>query len=180
MATLNRFPLFGLWNRVAAELIGYDPDEARSIGHGVAVLYAIRARGAGRKPKSEQPGSIPVGEALETDDVMFGGDPLPCEFDDRGRVTRCLVGAASEKDPPQTAESYEAAVEGKIPEEYLERLRAAMAALLGTYPRPELQGRLLYQIYDDWKKACAAGRRVDLDRLMAWLEERAEARSDTG
>jgi hypothetical protein len=176
MATLNRFPLFGLWNRVAAEMMGYDPDEARCIGHGVAVLYAIRARGGSRKPKPEGSDSIPVGEKLETDDLVFGGDPLPCVFDEDGRVTRCLVGARTPRDPAQTPDSYDKAVEAKIPEEYLEPLRSAMASLLATYPKLELNGSLLYRVYDEWKIANKAGRRVDLDELTGWLEERTRAR----
>jgi hypothetical protein len=178
MATLNRFPLFGLWNRIAAETIGYDADEARCIGHGVAVLYAIRARGGGRKPAAERDASIPVGDAMVTEDLMFGGDPLPCEFDDDGRVAKCLVGAQSPKDPAQTPDSYEAAVEAKIPEEYLETLRSGMSALLTSYSQPELQGSLLYEVYDEWKVACRAGRRVDLDQLVIWLGERARERRE--
>jgi hypothetical protein len=179
MATLNRFPLFGLWNRIAAETLGYDADEARSIGHAVAVLFAIRARGGGRKAKAEREGAAPEAapvERMETDDLAFGGDPIPCEFGDDGRLVRCLVGARTPQDPAQTPESYDAAVEAKIPEEYLEPLQAAMTGLLATYPQPELQTRMLYQVYDEWKRECAAGRRVDLDQLVAWLEDRARER----
>ena len=183
MATLNRFPLFGLWNRVAAEVLDYDEDEARCIGHGVAVLYAIRAQGGGhKKPHSaKKSATIPVGEAPEamaTEDLTFGGDNLPCEFDAEGRVTQCLVGCQSPKDAAQTPDSYTAAVEAKISAEYLERLRGAMQALLATYPKRELQGGLLYQVYDDWKVACKAGRRVDMDKLVDWLQERARSRRD--
>lgn len=178
MATLNRFPLFGLWNRIAAETLGYDADEARAIGHGVAVLFAIRARGGGRKKPAGEEASAPPAERMETDDLVFGGDPLPCEFAEDGRLARCLVGARAPDDPAQTPESYDAAVEAKIPAEYLERLRAAMAGLLATYPQPDLQTRTLYQVYDEWKRDCAAGRRVDLDQLVAWLEGRTRDRED--
>ena len=182
MATLNRFPLFGLWNRVAAKVLDYGEDETRSIGHAVAVLYAIRAKGGGHKPKpgaSNSGKTIPVGEAAEamaTEDLSFGGDDLPCEFDDDGCVTKCLVGCQSPQDPAQTPESYQASVEAKIPPEYLERLTAAMRELLATYKKAELQGALIYAIYDDWKRACSAGRRVDLDKLVDWLQARANAR----
>ena len=43
MATLNRFPLLGLWAREAAHRIGYPDREADVLGHAYAVLYAIRA-----------------------------------------------------------------------------------------------------------------------------------------
>ncbi len=180
MATLNRFPLFGLWNRVAAGKCGYEEDETRCIGHGVAVLYAIRAQGGGRKPKKAKSGqSIPVGEsmaAMATEDVRFGGDDLPCEHDEDGRVTRCLVGCQSPKDAAQTPASYDAGVEAKIPPEILGPLADAMEQLLSTYKPAELQGSLIYAIYDDWKIACKAGRRVDLDKLVLWLQDRTETR----
>lgn len=180
MATLNRFPLFGLWNRVAADLLGYEEDEAKCIGHGVAVLYAIRARGGGhRKPPAKGSKTIPAGDtpaAMATEDLGFGGDSLPCEFDADGRVLRCLVGCQTPKDADQTPVSYDAAVEAKIDPGCLEPLRAAMRKLLETYQRRELQGSLIYQVYDDWKLACKAGRRVDLEKLIAWLETRARAR----
>jgi hypothetical protein len=43
MPTLNRFPILGLWAEEAARRIGYSKDEAESLGHAYAVLYAIRA-----------------------------------------------------------------------------------------------------------------------------------------
>lgn len=181
MATLNRFPLFGLWNRVAADVLGYGEGESKCIGQGVAVLYAIRAQGGGRKkPHAKSSATIPAGdtaEAMATEDVRFGGDSLPCEFDEDGRVLQCLVGCQSPKDAPQTPASYDTSVEAKIPEEFLERLREAMGQLLSTYSPRELQGSLVYGVYDDWKVACKAGRRVDLDKLVTWLEERAAARA---
>ena len=186
MATLNRFPLFGLWNRVAAGVLGYQEDEAKCIGHGVAVLYAIRAKGGGHRPKPEKSAggkTIPVGEtaaAMADEDVQFGGDNLPCEFDADGRVTRCLVGAQTPKDAAQTPESYDAAVEAKIPPEYVEGLIVSMTELLSTYRPTELQGSLIYNLYDEWKVACKAGRRVDLDKLAEWLATRAETRSTAG
>lgn len=136
------------------------------------MLYAIRAQGAGhRKPPA---GDSPA--AMATDDLGFGGDSLPCEFDADGRVLKCRVGCQTPKDADQTPASYDAAIEAKIDPAYLERLRAAMRKVLATYDRRELQGSLIYQVYDDWKLACKAGRRVDLEKLIAWLETKAQAR----
>ncbi len=182
MATLNRFPLFGLWNRVAAGVLGYGDDETKCIGQGVAVLYAIRAKGGGHRPeptKTNSSKTIPAGDAAEamaTDDISFGGDNLPCEFDEDGSVARCLVGCQSPKDAAQTPQSYDASVATKIPPEYLEPLTTAMTQLLSSYKQAELQGALIYNIYDDWKRACGAGRRVDLDKLVDWLERNARTR----
>ncbi len=186
MATLNRFPLFGLWNRVAAGVLEYREDEAKCIAHGVAVLYAIRAKGGGRRPKPDKSAggkTIPVGEtpeAMADEDVRFGGDSLPCEFDAHGHVLKCLVGCLTPKDAAQTPDSYDVGVEAKIPDEHLEPLRSGMANLLSTYRQAELRGTLIYDLYDDWKNACKAGRRVDLDKLVQWLETRAAARGATG
>ena len=185
MATLNRFPLFALWNRVAAGVLGYQEHESKCIGHGVAVLYAIRAQGSGRRPKnaSAKSGkSIPAGDgatAMSTHDIRFGGDDLPCEYDSEGHVSQCLVGCQSPQDAAQTPASYDAGVEAKIPAQFIEPLTAWMQRLLSTYKPAELQGALIYRLYDDWKLACKAGRRVDLDELVQWLQTRSVARDAT-
>lgn len=181
MATLNRFPLFGMWNCVAAQVLGYDDDEARCIGHGVAVLYAIRAQGGARaKPKHpKEAAAIPTSdddEPLANEELGFGGDSLPCEMDEDGRVLKCLVGCRSPKDQAQTPRSYDSQVGGKVPSEYRAQLEEQMRRLLKTYKPVELGGKLIYRLYDDWKKECKAGRRVDMDELLAWLEEHAERR----
>lgn len=181
MATLNRFPLFGLWNRVAAQVLGYDEDEAKCIGHAVAVLYAIRAQGGARKPKHpKEAAAIPAGdgeELLANEELGFGGDSLPCEMDDDGTVLKCFVGCRSGKDHPQTPDSYDFNVEAKIKPEYLGPLTESMHDLLSSYKTAELGGKLIYRLYDEWKKDCKAGRRVDLDELVTWLQERAERRN---
>jgi hypothetical protein len=33
-----------------------------------------------------------------------------------------------------------------------------------------LDGRLVYDLYDTWKKSCGAGRMVDLDELLRWCQ----------
>lgn len=181
MATLNRFPLFGLWNRVAAQVLGYDLEESKCIGHGVAVLYAIRAQGGARtKPKHpKEAAAIPTNEGdepLANEELGFGGDSLPCEMDEDGRVLKCLVGCRSPKDAAQTPRSYDSNVDAKISAEYRSDLEEGMRRLLETYKAVELGGKLVYRLYDGWKKDCKAGRRVDLDKLLEWLEEHAERR----
>jgi hypothetical protein len=168
MAILNRFPLFGLWNRVAAELIGYDENEAKAIGHGVAVLFAIRARGGGRNKKpggNGAGGEKPIVEKPES--IRFGGDDLPVVYQGANEETFvCRVGGEN----PQTAETYRTAIEAKVPAEYREKLTEAFRKALGVYPKFSLDGRIIYKLYDGWKRECAAGRGVDLDKLIAWCE----------
>ncbi len=178
MPSLNRFPLFGLWNRVAAGVLGFKEQESKCIGHGVAVLYAIRAQG-GRRPKLEGPkkSKIAAGDGpvvLTTESVTFGDDDLPCRYED-GRVSKCFVGCETPQDAAQTPASYDSNVDAKIPPEYIESLTTSMLALLVSYKRAELRGPILYTLYNDWKTACQAGRAVDLDQLMKWLQTETEA-----
>ena len=67
-------------------------------------------------------------------------------------------------------------VANNLPPGYFGRLTEAFQKVFKAYPPKTLDSRLVYDIYDEWKKACAVGRRVDLDRLIAWCEERAGGR----
>lgn len=179
MATLNRFPLFGLWTKVAAEALGFEENEAKCIGHGYAVLYAIRAQGGGRVPKKpkhpKEAAALPVGkkdEPLTNSELGFGGDSLPCEMDDDDRVLKCLVGCQSPKDSAQTPKSYDFNIRSKFKDDMYTQLEDKMRELMSHYDKMEIAGRWIYRTYDDWKKACKAGRRVDLEGLLEWLDER--------
>ena len=77
---------------------------------------------------------------------------------------------------PQTPESYRSNVAAKFPAGYLDKLEEAFRRLLKTYRPAELNSRLTYQLYDEWKKSCGAGRLVDLDKLVAWCAKRASDR----
>src|SRR5438132_2738711 len=91
MPTLNRFPLLGLWAEEAARRVGYARDEAESLGHAYAVLYAIRAR---ERPKAADKAKEPAGRARKrrkAERLRFGGDDLEVTRDAEGKV-RGLVG----------------------------------------------------------------------------------------
>jgi hypothetical protein len=171
MPTLNRFPLLGLWAEEAARRLGYTKGEAESLGHAYAVLYAIRAQKvrppAGAKEKPAKPAARR--KAARNQQLRFGGDELAVTHDKQGRV-RGLVGG----DKPQTPQSYAASVRRKFPPGYYDKLQKCFRRLFRAYPPGALEGRLVYNLYDEWKKACAAGRLVDLDRLLAWCREHAE------
>ncbi len=168
MPTLNRFPLLGLWAKEGARRLGYSKDEAESLGHAYAVLYAIRARGQPKKTEKEKPPPRKKPSA-RVKQLHFGGDDLPVIREDS--KVRGLVG----HERPQTPASYEASVEAKFPAGYYEKLAKAFRALLKQYPPSQLNTRLLYDLYDEWKRQCGVGRRVDLDELVRWCRERAEA-----
>jgi hypothetical protein len=167
--TLNRFPLLGLWAAEAARRAGYRKDEAESLGHAYAVLYAIRANRRPEPAKEHAPERQARRRRAAT--VHFGGDDLEVVHATDGHL-RGRVGG----EQPQTPASYRRSVRGKFPPGYYERLQRAFRRLLKAVRPSELKGRLTYDWYDEWKKACGVGRLVDLDRLLRWAEEEAEAR----
>jgi hypothetical protein len=172
MPSLNRFPLLGLWAREAALRIGHPEADADTIGHAYAVLYAIRANSTPRVVKYKdaeaaraaeealkQPGDI---ELLE-----FGDDELQVTRDPRGRLIGRVGNAL-----PQTPESFRYKVASKFPAGYFDKLQQAFRDFFAAYTSQRLNTRLIYQLYDQWKKACAVGRMVDLDRLLDWCANR--------
>jgi hypothetical protein len=164
--TLNRFPLLGLWAEEAARRLGYKKAESEALGHAYAVLYAIRAARKAAKQGPAAPArpakKAPAGEELE-----FCGDRLDVTRDAEGR----LQGHVGHEEP-QTAHSYRAHVQAKFPPGSYDRLAEAFREVLRGYPPRALQAdRLVYRLYDQWKKACAVGRSVDLDQLLRWCKE---------
>jgi hypothetical protein len=168
MATLNRFPLLGLWAEEAARRLGYREDEAASLGHAYAVLYAIRARPRVHVPKGPEEKKAARPRARAAHRIHFCGDDLDVAYDVDGRL-RGKVGGGR----PQTPETYRSAVWAKFPPRYYERLQKAFRTLFKTFPPRTLEGRRVYDLYDEWKKACGVGRLVDLDRLLEWCRRRA-------
>jgi len=81
---------------------------------------------------------------------------------------------------PQTPESFRYKVRAKFPAGYADKVEQAFHTLLETIDPDRLDSKLVYQLYDQWKKNCAAGRSVDLDKLIAWCEERAAKTARSG
>jgi hypothetical protein len=175
MPSLNRFPLLGLWAREAALRVGYDEADADTLGHAYAVLYAIRANSPA-KPVTykDKEAAASVAKALAdktpAETVHFGGDELQVTRTPQGRLTGRVGNAL-----PQTPQTYRYKVVGKFPAGWHEKLQAAFRSFFQALPPEQLDSKLLYTLYDQWKKACAAGRLVDLDRLLAWCKERKPA-----
>jgi len=168
MPTLNRFPLLGLWAKEAARRLGYAEDEAESLGHAYAVLYAIRANRLAHPPATQEEKKKKAKPKLKTESLVFGGDELPIIHDENGRI-RGLVGG----DKPQTPRTYQASIKPKFPDDYYRRLEKCFRRAFKAYPPQALQGRLVYDLYDEWKKRSGKGRLVDLNRLLEWCEEKA-------
>jgi len=164
--TSNRFPLLGLWAREAARRLGYKAADAEALGHAYAVLYAIRAA---KRPKNAKDAAKPRGRRGD-EQLHFAGDTLDVAHDAAG----CLQGLVGDG-RPQTPRTYRASVADKFPADYARRLGEAFRKVLKAYPPEALDGRIVYALYDEWKKACAAGREVDLDKLLDWCDRRAGA-----
>ena len=172
MPTLNRFPLLGLWAKEAARRLGYTRGEAESLGHAYAVLYAIRARGRPQKPpEHEKKPAAAARKRAAAEEVDFGGDRLAVTRTDEDRVRGLVGGEAA-----QTPASYRASVAAKFPPGYYEKLEQAFRHVFRALPPRRLKGRLVYELYDQWKKECGVGRSVDLDCLVQWCEENAASR----
>ena len=151
MATLNRFPLLGLWAREAAHRIGYPDREADVLGHAYAVLYAIRANSPKKPGKyKDKEAAKAAEEALaspsEVETLSFGGDDLQVSRNGRGE----LVGRVGDQ-LPQTAESYRYKVMRKFPASYYERVQAAFRDFLSAFEQDKLDSRAVYDLYDQWK-----------------------------
>jgi hypothetical protein len=170
MTTLNRFPLLGLWAKEAARRVGYKHGEAEALGHAYAVLYAIRARGKPKPSGEEKKPARRHRKRVETEQVHFGGDDLDVIRDEQGKL-QGLVGG----EHPQTPATYHAAIETKFPDGYYEKLEKVFRLWLKKYFPKKLDSRLIYNLYDQWKRKCGKGRLVDLDCLLSWCEEQARA-----
>ena len=105
MPTLNRFPLLGLWAKEAARRAGYRKDEAESLGHAYAVLYAIRANRRPEPAKEHAEGHEHATRRRRPATVHFGGDDLDVVHAADGHL-RGRVGG----EQPQTPASYRRSV----------------------------------------------------------------------
>jgi hypothetical protein len=169
MPTLNRFPLLGLWAEEAARRLGYTRGEAEALGHAYAILYAIRARGQPKKAAEHEKKRPAARKKPAAEEVEFGGDRLAVAHTDEGRV-RGRVGGEAE----QTPASFRAHVAAKFPPGYYEKLQKAFRQALKAHAPREMKTRLVYNLYDQWKKSCGVGREVDLDQLLTWCHKHAE------
>jgi len=175
MPNLNRFPLLGLWAREAAVRMGYAEADADTIGHAYAVLYAIRANSPSKPVKyKDKEAAVAAERALaekaELEHLRFGDDELQVTRNAQGRLIG-HVGNAT----PQTPESYRYKVAAKFPSGYYEKLQSAFRTFFEGSTPEKINTRQLYHRHDQWKKSCAAGRLVDLDKLIKWCEERKPA-----
>src|SRR5262249_44812167 len=114
MASLNRFPLLGLWACEAARRIGYNGHDAQTIGHAYAVLYAIRANSPTRPVRYQDKDAVAAVEEVKRQDpeiveLEFANDKLEVSRYADGRLIGRVGGAL-----PQTAETFRYKVKSKF------------------------------------------------------------------
>ena len=168
---VNRAPVMTLWAAVVAERLGYDRDEALTLGKAVAGLNA-QSKGQSLgifepSEKSDQARGRPTGEQFYAD---LMGRSIP--------VTRTPDGVrATAKGAPIQPASVQRYLEGKLGAA-LPDVRRAMEELAAAFPVTELEERA-YRLYVAFRPEIPAGKagwgakgKLDTDRIRSLAGKR--------
>lgn len=152
---INRAPVLTLWAAVVAERLGFDTDEAATLGRAVAGLNAQskgQRLGIFAKPA---PGEKPA--AKKNERAAAGENTVPL----LGRAvpivrTRAGIRAAAggRADDPAAVKRYLASKFGDA----LDAAREAMTALARSMPKGELEARA-FELYEAFRPGVPAGQR---------------------
>ena len=151
--TINRAPVLTLWGAVVAERLGFDWDEALSLGKAVSGLNAqTKGRMLGiyhpaKTPHGGPPKKVGLGEEFW---VEICGRPVPAKNTDKG--VRAVV-----KDKPVEADKARVYVEGKFGED-LDAVRAAMQELANSL-EPGALAECAYSMYERFRPEIPKGKR---------------------
>src|SRR5690349_618734 len=149
---VNRAPVVTLWAAVVAERLGFERDEALTLGRALAGLTA-HAKGvrlgifepSAPEEVRERRGRLAEGERLE---VHLMGRTIP--------VVRTPEGVrALAKDQPTKPDSVERYLQSKFGEA-LGEARIATEALAGSLPPAEL-ARRAFRLYEEFRPAVPSG-----------------------
>jgi hypothetical protein len=164
---VNRAPVLTLWAAVVAERLGYEPEEALTLGRSLAGLNAQskgRRLGIYEEPKedeAEKKAPPPEPENLTYVEVL--GRKVPALKTEKGV-------RAVEDGHPIAPESVQRYLEGKFKNDYT-AVRAAMQALAGSYDPDELSQKA-FRLYESFRPEVPEGTRgwgalgeLDLERL---------------
>ena len=148
--TINRAPVLTLWAAVVAERLGFDEDEALTLGKAVAGLNAqAKGRRLGIfKPHEEKPHKAREKERGEEFWIEVCGRPVPAITTDEG--IRAVKGA--EPIDPDGVRRY---LESKFGDD-LERVRKAMAKLAKAFKPKEL-AEVAFRLYERFPPAIPEG-----------------------
>ncbi|HSB90368.1 MAG TPA: hypothetical protein VLD63_10135 [Anaerolineales bacterium] len=168
---INRAPVLTLWAAIVAERLGFDRDEALTLGRAVAG-YTAQAKGQTLgiyhpKEPEERPSS-----QVETDFVVVNlmGRALPA------RRTSGGVRAA-EKDKPADPDNVRRYLASKFGE-HLGAAERALRELAAAFP-PEMLDEKAYGLYERFRPQVPRGKpgwgaagELDLDRVRALVPKR--------
>jgi hypothetical protein len=149
---INRAPVLTLWATVVAERLGFDPQEALTLGKAVAGLNA-QAKGQALgifHPSEEKPERARERGPGETFLIELLGRPVPVLNTPEG-IRAAIKGKAID---PASVQRY---VEGKFGEN-LTAVRAAMEALASAFSPQELASRA-YPLYARFRPEIPEGKR---------------------
>lgn len=150
--TINRAPVLTLWAAVVAERLGYDRDEALTLGQAVAGMNAAaKARAIGKFHPPARPAAAPrprrVGEAVQ---VPLCNRLVPAIHTPDGL-------RALNKGTPASPESVRRYLESKFGEA-LKDARDAMSALARSVDKDELEAAA-FSLYEAFRPGVPPGTR---------------------
>jgi hypothetical protein len=151
---INRAPVLTLWAAVVAERLGYDRDEALTLGRAVAGLNA-QAKGQRLKIFSPAPADTVAKRKRERAAAGAGTVELLGRAVPVVRTRDGLRAAAGAK--PDNPESVERYLAGKFGES-LKAARAAMAALARAHAPTVLAARA-FSLYEEFRPVVPSGQR---------------------
>ena len=165
---INRAPVLTLWASVVAERLGYDREEALSLGKCLAGLNAqAKGRSLGifspaKFGEGKAPKKVGLGEEFW---IEICGRPLPAKKTADG--IRAVV-----KDKPIDPEAVETYLEKKFGDD-LDDVRKAMTALVKAFDPADLAD-VAYSLYEEFRPSIPKGRRgwgakgeLDLDFIRS-------------
>ena len=165
---VNRAPVLTLWAAVVAERMGYDRNEALTLGKAVAGLNAQakgRSLGIFGPPKAVEGRPAKKRGLGEEFWVRVCGRPVPAKQTDDG--VRAVV--MDKPIEPRKVEDYLVKSFG----ESLATVRAAMESLVGAYSPTEIE-EAAYGLYERFRPAIEAGKRgwgqkgtLDLEQIRS-------------
>jgi hypothetical protein len=154
---INRAPVLTLWGVIVAERLGYNHEEALTLGK---VMAGLNAQSKGRRlgvykpaetaPEAEGSKKAEERQAGETYMVEVVGRPVPVKHTEHG--LRAMV--KGEEVDPKSVERY---LDKKFGEG-LADVRAALEALAKAYPPQELERRA-YALYEKFRPEIPKGKR---------------------
>jgi len=152
---INRAPVLTLWGVIVAERLGYNHDEALTLGKALAGLNAqSKGQRLGiyspsenelEKKRAEKAKERKPGDALLVEVV---GRPIPAVLTESGL-------RATNKDDPIDPQSVERYLEKKFGEA-LPEVQAALETLAQSYPPQELEQRA-YKLYEQFRPGVPEG-----------------------